>query len=197
MIEVATNCNTANTKKVAEHDKNSIVKLFCAVLEVKDQATLIKLGAGEMSKALKPDSLLERFAARKDANFKGEKEFLSLAGTAGQIENVVGKVEQENEKIAFKCLHYSVTESSGYVEVTVVNKKVESDITFGLRTVDITAKSPTEYTAIDEIFTIKKREPEKTIPISIIDNSDWQPDLEFKVELYDPETKEPLFGGDT
>ena len=81
--------------------------------------------------------------------------------------------------------------------VTVVNKKVESDITFGLRTVDITAKSPTEYTAIDEIFTIKKREPEKTIPISIIDNSDWQPDLEFKVELYDPETKEPLFGGDT
>ena len=81
VIEVATNCNTANTKKVNDQDKNSIIKLFCAILEVKDQAALIKLGAGEMSKALKPDSLLERFAARKDANFKGEKEFLSLAGT--------------------------------------------------------------------------------------------------------------------
>jgi hypothetical protein len=44
-----------------------------------------------------------------------------------------------------------------------MNKNVQKDITFGLRTVDITAKSPTEYTAIDEILTIRKRDPEKTI----------------------------------
>lgn len=106
---------------------------------------------------------MERFAARRDANFRGEKDFLALTGTVGQVENVVGKVEQENENIAFKCLHYSVTESSGYVEVTIVNKNVQKDITFGLRTVDGTAKAPSEYTAIDEIYTIKKRDPEKTI----------------------------------
>lgn len=66
-----------------------------------------------------------------------------------------------------------------------------------MRTVDGTAKAPTEYTQFDQIFTIKKRDQEQTQQIKIIDNSDWQPDLEFKVELYDPETKERLFGGDT
>jgi len=63
--------------------------------------------------------------------------------------------------------------------------------------VDDTAKSPTQYEAVDEVYTMRKRENEKTIQIKIIDNSDWQPDLEFKVELYNPETKEKMFGGDT
>jgi len=31
-------------------------------------------------------------------------------------------VDQENENIAFKCLHYSVTESSGYVELIIIKK---------------------------------------------------------------------------
>jgi hypothetical protein len=39
---------------------------------------------------------------------------------------------------------------------------------------------------MDEIVTMKKKENEKTIKIKIIDNSDWQPDLDFTVELYDP-----------
>jgi hypothetical protein len=71
---------------------------------------------------LQHDSLLERFAAR-NANKIGEtKDFLSIKGQKGQIENDKGKVEQENELIGFKCLHYSVTESSGFVEVNVIKK---------------------------------------------------------------------------
>ena len=45
----------------------------------------------------------------------------------------------------------------------------------------------------------KKRENEKTVSIKIFDNNEWQPDLDFFVELYSPEsdgqTKE--FGDDT
>ena len=37
--------------------------------------------------------------------------------------------------IGFKCLHYSVTESAGYVEVTVVNKNENQEVAFGIRTV--------------------------------------------------------------
>lgn len=85
---------------------------------------------------------MERFAARKANNFGGHKDFLDLQGKKGQIENVVGKIEQENDLIGFKCLHYSVTESSGYVEITVVKKNQNSDINFGARTVQGTAKSP-------------------------------------------------------
>lgn len=44
---------------------------------------------------------------------------------------------------------------------------------------------------------MQKRDTELVVRIDIIDNSDWQPDLEFKVELYDTETNETLFGGDT
>ena len=111
---------------------------------------------------------------------------MSLKGQKGQLENVSGKVEQENELLGFKCLHYSVTESSGFVEITIVKKTVNQDLTFGIRTVEGTAKHPTEYTKMDEVMTMKKRETEKTIQIKIIDNSDWQPDLDFSVELYDP-----------
>jgi hypothetical protein len=74
--------------------------------------------------ALQPDSLLERFAARSANKIGPSKDFLSLKGQKGQIENIGGKVEQENELIGFKCLHYSVTESSGFVEITVIKKVV-------------------------------------------------------------------------
>jgi solute carrier family 8 (sodium/calcium exchanger) len=141
---------------------------------------------------------LERFAARKANNLGGHKDFLALQGMKGQqMENVVGKVEQENEELGFKCLHYSVTESSGHVELTVVKKVLNADLTFGIRTVDGTANAPRDYTPYDEVHTMRKRDTELNIPITIIDNTDWQPDLEFTVELYDPTTKEKHFGDDT
>jgi hypothetical protein len=153
------------------------------VLDTKD---LSSVDVKELHTALQPDSLLERFAARNANKIGTTKDFISLKGQKGQIENVSGKLEQINELIGFKCLHYSVTESSGFVEITVIKKVVNQDLTFGIRTVDGTAKHPTEYETIDEVVTMKKRETEKIIQIKIIDNSDWQPDLDLKVELYDP-----------
>lgn len=140
---------------------------------------------------------MERTVARKANNLKGEKEFLEIKGLGGQLENVGDKVENKNENISFQCLHYSVVESNGVVEVFVINKQTKGDITFGLRTVDGSAKHPTEYTAINQVYTMKRGEKELPIQIPIIDNDDWQPDLEFMVELFDPQTKERLTGDDT
>ena len=90
-----------------------------------------------------------------------------------------------------------MTESAGTVTLTIVKKNLNSDCTFGIRTRDGTAKSGQEETnekgtrdfeAIDEICTMKKRDIEKTIEIKIYDNQDWQPDLDFHVELYDTKT---------
>lgn len=81
-----------------------------------------------------------------------------------------------------------MTESSGFVEITVIKKVVNQDLTFGIRTIDGTAKDPSEFHKMDQMVTMKKRETEKTFQIKIIDNSDWQPDLDFSVELYDPNT---------
>jgi len=55
--------------------------------------------------------------------------------------------------IGFKCLHYSVTESAGYVEVTVVNKNESQDIAFGIRTVADTAKEGSEYEVLNKVIT--------------------------------------------
>jgi solute carrier family 8 (sodium/calcium exchanger) len=56
-----------------------------------------------------------------------------------------------------------VTESSGFVEITVVKKVINQDVSFGLRTKDGTAKDSTEYNKLDEVFNMKKRDTEKTI----------------------------------
>jgi hypothetical protein len=79
----------------------------------------------ELLQVLQPDSLLERFAYRKRAGVAGSnKEFIKLKGTKGQIDHdgAAVKLEFENELLGFKCLHYSVTESNGTVEVTIVKK---------------------------------------------------------------------------
>ena len=74
--------------------------------------------------------------------------------------------------IGFKCLHYSVTESAGYVEVTVV-KKTDQEFSFGIRTVEDTAKEGSEYDRLNKIVDMTKNDKEKTFQIKIIDNNDW------------------------
>lgn len=124
------------------------------------------------------------------------KDFIKLKGTKGQIAHEEAKVEVENDQIGFKCLHYSVTESNGFVEIAIV-KKVATDLTIGVRTVPDTATHPKDYTHIDELITIKKRDSEYKIKIPIVDDEEWEPDLDFFVELYDPNTQTRLPGDDT
>lgn len=86
----------------------------------------------------------------------------------------------------FKCLHYSVTESSGYVDICVQKVQPNEAFSFGVRTVGDTAKEGSEYERMDKIIAFSKTENEKTVPIKIFDNNEWQPDLVFHVELYSP-----------
>ena len=104
------------------------------------------------------------------------------------------------EYVGFKCLHYSVTESNGHVEVTIVKKIISQEITIGVRTINDTAQAPRDYHHIDEIVEFNKRDTEKKIRIPIVDDEEWNPDLEFIVELYDPnklEGEDRLPGDDT
>lgn len=47
--------------------------------------------------------------------------------------------------VGFKCLHYSVTESNGHVEVVIVKKVLNQKLVVGVRTRDDTAVSPKDY----------------------------------------------------
>lgn len=139
-----------------------------------------------------------RFAARKANQVGATKEFMDIKGKKFQLENTPSApVLQENELVSFRCLHYSVTESSGNMTVTIQKKSPNLDYSFGVRTKDGTAKSGKEFEFHDEIIRMNKRETEKNIDIKIHDNEEWQPDLDFYIELYDPKTSQKLAGDDT
>jgi hypothetical protein len=146
-----------------------------------------------MLKALQPDALLERFAHRKSRAAGNTKEFIKLKGSKGQVahEEDEKKVKEENELVGFKCMHYSVTESNGHVEITIVKKILNQELTLGVRTVPDTAQPPKDYTHIDEVIHLAKRDVERKIKVPIVDDEEWNPDLEFWVELYDPEKYDP------
>ena len=120
---------------------------------------LTKVNVKDLYDALQPDSLLERFAAKKANGVAGNKDFLTIKGTKGQIENATVATGVLNDTIGFKCTHYSVTESSGTVEVTVVKKNENQDVSFGIRTVSNTAKDGSEFEGINKVVaSMKDRE---------------------------------------
>jgi len=47
--------------------------------------------------------------------------------------------------LGFRCLHYSVTESNGTVEICIVKKAIGQELTFGWRTVADSAVDPKDY----------------------------------------------------
>lgn len=140
----------------------------------------------DMLQVLQPDTLLERFAARQAGGMAKTKDFLELKGSHGQLENMTSKkLDHVNELVGFKCLHYSVTESNGYVEITIVKKNASQEFSFGCRAIDGTALETKDYEPYNAEITMRARETEKKIKIQIVDNNEWEPDLDFYVELYD------------
>lgn len=85
-------------------------------------------------------------------------------------------------------MHYSVTESAGVMNATILKKNLNTDCTFGVRTREETAKSGKDFDQVNEVITMKKREAERQIEIRIHDNQEWQPDMDFYIELYDTKT---------
>jgi len=106
-------------------------------------------------------------------------------------------IKNPNAKLAFKCLHYSVTESAGTVGVIITKKNRNEEISFGIRTIKDTAVPEEDYISVDQKVTMAADEVETKIEIQIIDDNEWEPDMDFLVELYDLEGKDRLEGDDT
>lgn len=87
-----------------------------------EQNDVSQVSVKVLHEALQPVALLERFAARKAHGLSQNHPFLEIKGTKGQIQGDDVSAKTYNDNIAFKCLHYSVTEASQHVEVTVVKK---------------------------------------------------------------------------
>lgn len=66
-----------------------------------------------------------------------------------------------------------------------------------MRTVDGTAKAGEDYHEKNELFTMKSGEKERQVKIGIVNDADWEPDEEFKVQLIDEITQKRIQGDDT
>lgn len=139
------------TAQVNTDTKKEILRLYSEILETSDVS---RFSPKELRAPLLPVSLNEKFAARKANNFGGQKDFIDLKGAKGQVENIV-LAEEQNDEISFSCLHMSVLESSGSVKLKIV-KKVATDLRFGVRTIEDTAKNTEHFTHYDQQHTLSK-----------------------------------------
>lgn len=69
--------------------------------------------------------------------------------------------------------------------MTVCKRVANQSITFGVRTIADTAIEGKDYKPINQRITMGASENEKCIEIPIIDNNEWEPDLDFLVELFE------------
>lgn len=168
MIEVVQGVKNLYTEKVSSADKQTIKGLFKEILEVDDVS---KVGVADLAECLQPDSMFERFAARKACGAAAGRDFLDIKGTKGQVENNSGKnILNANPHIGFRCLHYSVAESAGVVKLCILKKPEVSEYTFGVRAIPDTAKEGTEFGHFEEIITMKRSDQETFVEVKIIDN---------------------------
>lgn len=81
--------------------------------------------------------------------------------------------------------------------IALTKKNNTKELRVGVRTRDGGGTAENDYEQTDKEITFKKRDVEQTFEVKIHDNEQWQPDLDFFVELYDLDTQERLSGDDT
>jgi hypothetical protein len=122
VIAIARGIHDDSTSGINADEERDIIATFKDCLEVTD---LSKVSVDRLFDALQPDSLLERFAAKKANKVGKTADFLEMkGGIKGQVDHEASKkTDFQNAYVGFKCLHYSVTENAGAAKVTVVKNK--------------------------------------------------------------------------
>jgi len=100
-----------------------------------------------------------------------------------------------NPLIGFKHARYEVSEKNGTVNITIINK-TNSMKSIRIMTEPVTAVDGKDYEGVDFTTTVKANEKEKTFPITIYNDAEWEPDKDFKIYLRD-EDGQPITGEDT
>lgn len=146
---------------------------------------------------MNPENPVERIAYRRKTTVSNKHEFVRVGkNTKGQFAEEKETDGSDNKSIGFKHLKYSVPESNEFVTVTI-EKKIGEDVSFWVRTLDDTARADNDYEPKNELITMKAHEKERNIQIKIVDDDEWEPDKDFKVQLLDEITMELLEGSDT
>ena len=143
------------------------------------------------------DNAVERIAYRREVAGAAHKDFLRInKGDKGQISQEKSPMDRASKTVCFKHSRYEVSESNGFVEITI-EKKCADDFTFWLRTEDGSATAGEDYIEKNELMMMAANEKERIIKIEIKDDTTWEPDEEFSIHLLDEVTQKRLDGEDT
>lgn len=146
----------------------------------------------KLKEAMTPQSVISRMQYRRQVGnqLSGRKDLIVVKGMKYMNEEAYAKElksSELNKNCGFPCLHYSVSEGAGTLKVEVV-KKCSGSLRVGVKTVDDTANAGEDYKEIEEILEFSSSETTKIVEIGIIDDNEWEPDEDFLIELYDPDT---------
>lgn len=136
----------------------------------------------QVEELMKPKSVVsERIQYRKSlGNMISGKQKVTVKKGEKQLEelktaNDEFQAHELNPRIGFRCLHYSVTESIGTLQVVILKKNPEEKLTFGVRTVDGTATAaadddPGDYAPVDKEITMEEGKSQISVPVRINDD---------------------------
>jgi len=187
----------------APQDEQSVVrrdKMKKFLKESMKTDQIDKVSLDELKKKVDGEGMISRIKYRKQVNTVmtskrpviAKYERIKLEDThADELDENV-----KNEHYGFHCLHYSVSEASGTLTISVVNKKGKPGSVRAC-TIDGDAKANEDYVPFDGIIEFGNGETTKTFQVGIKDDDNWEPDEDFFVQLYEPNTNEELVGQDT
>jgi len=90
----------------------------------------------------------------------------------------------KNPNYGFKCLHYSVSESSQKLTIPILNKTNRAG-KIRVKTVDAEAKAGEDFEEVNRVLDFKDGESQQQVDIIIHDDDNWEPDEDFFVQLFD------------
>lgn len=102
----------------------------------------------------------------------------------------------KNPRYGFQCLHYSVSEGAKFLDLVILNKTRHQG-TLRVKTIEAEAKENEDFKPVDQEIRFSEGQATAFVKIEIIDDDSWEPDEDFYVQLYDPNTLEELEGRDT
>ena len=137
----------------------------------------------DLKKAADGDPLLSRIKFRKQVgNAMTGKRPAIEKGEIFKMEMAMADHLDESTKnpdYGFKCLHYSVSESSEKLKI-VISKKTKGPGSVRVRTKDAEAVAGEDYGEVDTVVKFADAGTE-SIDVPIFDDDSWEPDEDFHV----------------
>jgi solute carrier family 8 (sodium/calcium exchanger) len=177
----------------SEVDKRQKMKEILKEYQNTDNITNVNFD--QFKQQIQGDSMLNRIKYRKQVGsmMNGKRPVIGKGEIIRQEHAHADLLDEKvkNEFFGFKCLHYSVSEASGSIQIHVHNKKGMAS-SVRVCTIDAEAKAGDDYEEVKQTLEFKSGEFVKFISVKIRDDDNWEPDEDFYVQLYNPNTMEEL-----